>query len=118
MGFLSDNNGDSYNLCHCEYFTLPTPSSSPSHPFLLRYTHRRIPLFPDPRMRVKPPTNPLSSLVQLRDRRPRVLARARVHRLLRLPRQARRVLLRAVGRRARALDRGGAVCEEGADSVH
>ena len=77
---------------------------------------RVVPLLTNLR-RMKPPTNPLSSLVQLRDRRPRVLARARVHRLLRLPRQTRWVLLRAMGRRPRALNRGRAICEEGADSI-
>jgi hypothetical protein len=105
MDFMfADEDSDEYNGCHCT----------------------SLPLHLSPRLRDSLTVR--SSLEQLRDRRPRLLPRAGVQRVLRLSRPQRRFLLRglpplslhrvhdhvliagcaALGRRARALNRGRA----------
>lgn len=88
MGFLSDNGGESYNLCHfVSYMSEQT-----------RYY-----------------TNPLV-VVELRGWQPRMATIQGIHRLLRVPRPGWRLLLRAMGRRTGAFHRRWSFAEEGRNS--
>jgi alpha 1,2-mannosyltransferase len=89
MGWLSDDNGETYNRCH--FVSSPSSSSKPRS--------------------FRIPSNTASLLcpvVQLRDRKPQLVALAGLHRLLRHARRRRRLLLRAMGRRPCPLYRRGA----------
>jgi hypothetical protein len=91
MGFLSDDGGETYNKCHF----VSTPFAPIS---------RSLPLTFCP-------------VVQLRSRQPQLAPLQGLHRLLRQPGPRRRLLLRALGRRARAFDRGRPDVAEGGDPL-
>lgn len=81
MGFLSDDGGATYNHCH--------------------FVSRGLP----PRALDDATDNSLSSVVQLRNRQPRLAALPGLPRLLQRARPRRRLLLRTMGRRPGALHR-------------
>ena len=91
MSFLSDDGGETYNKCH--FVSCPC-SYIPSAHF----------------------TN-VVLVVQLRGRQSQLAQVQGIHRLFRKPGPRRRLLLRALGRRTRALDRGGVDAPEGRDPL-
>ena len=86
LKFISDNRGDSYNLCHCApLFSLPVYIRSEKC---------------------------TTSLVQLWNRWFRLLPLAALSRFLRLPRQDRKLLLRTLGRCSRTFHRSSSLPSE------